>query len=196
MAAEVKTIAELLALFADNTTGEISPEDFRSLVLTIEDLHGGGTGRIEATRWAARFGPGSPVPASEGPTSYLDFAVSDEAWYHITFPPDLDPESDVIIHVDWMPTGAEVGKTVSWDLDYLVMGDGAGELVNAADDTLSVADEAVPSTAWESAQTELTIPASAIVATDHEIHMRLERVASSAESGGIGVHHVWAEYQI
>lgn len=189
----VRTEAALTALYADNTTGQISAEDLRDLVDTLFQDR---TEHVHGHQFSATSGGGRPTTAQYGPTPVLEFAVADEAWFHFTLPERIDITQDVVLQVDWAPSGAETGKTVSWDLDYLALGTG-GELINTATATLQVVDAAVATTQYEDSRATFTIPAAALAAGDHELKVRLERVVSSA--GPVSppaVHHVYAEVAV
>jgi len=186
----IRTQSELLTLYADNSTGDISAADLRDLVDTFFQPR---TVRVQATLQAATSGPGRPTAAEIGPTSYHSFAVADEYWPHVALPDELDEDADVLIHVDWFPLLSEATRTVSWDLDYLSFHDDGVATVDVAQGTLQVVDAAVPATQYVAISSTFTIPAADIDAADHEIRLRLQRVASTNDPADIGVHHIWAE---
>jgi hypothetical protein len=185
----IRTQAELEALYADNTVGDISAADLRDFVSTFFQPR---TLYIQATLQAATTGPGKPVPMSVGPTSYHEFSVADEYWPHVTLPSELDVTQDILIHVDWAADAAEASRTVSWQLDYLLMGSVTKD-IDTIEGTLTVVDAAVPATQYTDETSLFTIPASAVAQGDHEVKLKLTRLASTNDPVLINVHHIWAE---
>lgn len=184
----IRTEAELNALYADNTTGEIGAGDLRDLVDTLFQPR---TIKVHGHQFSRSTGATRPVETFYGPSEVLEFDVGDEAWFHFTFPNGFDAAQDLTIQIDWAPSGAEIAKTVSWDVDYLVMGNGS--LINTAEGTLQAVDDAVPTAQYQDTTSTLTIPAAALDATDHELKIRVERVASGADPvNPPAVHHVYA----
>ena len=184
----VRTHAQLLALFADNTGGNITAGNMRDFVDTF---FGTQIVYVDAELFAATSGAGRPTQAQIGATAYWAFAVNDAFWPHLTLPKDLDPSKDILINVDWAPVLAESSKTCTWQLEYFVTGS-TGETLDTVDATLTAVDEAVLTTQWQEEQTVFTIPAADVTDDDHEIHMKLTRLASTTDPTTVGVHHVWA----
>lgn len=122
-----------------------------------------------------------------------EFGVGDEVYLHGGIPPDMDITSDVLIKLRFAPQAAEAAKKVSFDLVYQVRS--PGDLVNATDGTLSIANVDVPVTQYEDFTLgDFTIPSSAFSSTSEDIYMKLARVASTADGSDVALHSVHMQY--
>lgn len=133
-------------------------------------------------------GGNRPTIATGGATFGWLFAVADEMWFEFPFEPGLDRTQDVTVYASWAPTGNEVGKLVSWQLDVLPIS--PGDQVIAGGTAIQAVDDAVPDTAGIYTSSVFVIPA-AMLGTKLECHCHLTRIASSADPvAPPGIHHI------
>lgn len=100
----------------------------------------------------------------------LEFTVgTDKAYYKLHIPSNWVPGTPIKVHMHWTRSGVggdESGKTVKWQLKYLVV-DGRSENVNSGESTLAVQDTYDSSSLADQIVYEsddIIIPASALSA--------------------------------
>ncbi len=185
--------ADLKTQFSDNTSGAIGADDHEDFIDTLFQAR---TIKAHGNQFARETGAGRPTPVFIGASEGLQMDIGDEAYYHITLPEEIDPTKDIIVYVDWVPWSTESGKTVTWELSYLAMGSD-GIQINTVDAKLSAVDEAVPSTQYEDTSTAFTIPAAHLSDGDHELKIRVDRIASTSDPAtSPAIHHVYADIEV
>ena len=150
----VRTVAALQTLLADNTTGAISAQDLRDMLVSVVSPN------ITATNegWKDNVMPLNPsgVPASSAPTltafgssgnrKELAFAVNDYCFVsalHINH--DIKVNGDAYLHVHWSTNGTST-NTVKWEFEILrAIGHNQANFGSPA--TITV-EQAAAGTAW------------------------------------------------
>lgn len=186
MSDTARTEAALLALYADNSTGDISAQDLRDLVATVHNVD---TVKIECELFG-HVAAGAPAVVGSNAMLVQSYDVGEKSYPHLAMPVNWDPSRDIVFHLAWGPLTTNSSKLVSWDLQFVCVK--AGTILTSVDDTIQVVDDTVPDTQYENSSSMFTIPAASLDADASAIHMGLTRVASSAEAGAIGVHHLVA----
>lgn len=130
----VRTIAEMQAILADNTTGDISPQDIRDMLATLCDLT---ADRSDFTTggWVDMFGnftsaklTGSNQPTwaqvqddGSGSTGVYAYSFSastlQELWLSFHINHDYKTGSAFFPHIHWMPSDTDTG-TVRWGIEW------------------------------------------------------------------------------
>ncbi len=128
-----------------------------------------------------------------GNTIVEKFGVGDEVYLHVDIPADMDITADPVVSVRLAPQAAEVAKTCSFDLVYVVQA--PGDLINATDDTLQVVDVAVPATQYEDfLLDDFVLDHTLFTATSDDIHIKLARVASTSDGSDVALHSAVFKY--
>ncbi len=169
-----------------NSSGKVVRQlGFDQSGLIAANIIGKGTG---ATKTTTRI---------DGNTIAEEFSLSDEIYAHTDIAGRLDTDEDATLEIEWYPVGSEVGKLVTWQVDFTEIFDGV--LVNKASDfTLTATDEASPATAFTHKTTVLTVVAANINA-DNGYNIRIKRIASSNDPTGAAnpaIHHVELRYKV
>lgn len=144
-------------------------------------------------------GASKTVTAIHGSTTLAEeFSNGDNLYLQWIPPVDFDPEQDLILNVDWFPTGSEAAKTITWVATVLVK---SATLTNILGSTGSVnaVDEPVPTVYGNSTQTALTIDSATFLTGKvvDDVHIRLERVATASDpTNPPAVHHVFMDYGV
>lgn len=187
----VRTQAELETQFQENSIGSIGADDHKDLLDTLFQRK---LFRVHGQSYARLRGAGKPSAIEVGVTNALSFAVGEDAAWHFTLHDEVDPDEDITVNIDLFPVGVEAaGRLVSFDVDYLVMG-ADGTLVNSVSGSESIVDLAVPTTQYEDFSTSFTIDSSLIDEGDHEVKMRVTRVASSNDPAAeVAIHHSYVD---
>lgn len=185
----IRTEAQLLSLYADNTAGEIGAQDLQDFVETVYQAR---TKFLPVETFEAEIGANAPTPGAIGVTAYLIYVVNDISYHRIQLPEELDEDQDILLHVDWAPAAGESSKTVSWELRYTLFGPGT-ETIDVVDDVLTAVDVAAPSTQWEATRNSFTVPAADIAADDRLLTLSLKRALSADDPTEIVLYNIQAE---
>jgi hypothetical protein len=127
-----------------------------------------------------------------GITVTEDFGLNDELFLHWQIPKIMYEYKKPILHMEFAPVIAEVGKLFSLELSISPQNDGS--LINDLGVTHSIVDTPIPTTAFESFSISFEIPDDLVGFDD--LHMKLKRTASSNDlSDSVALHHASMEYQ-
>lgn len=138
--------------------------------------------------------PGAGVPSVEaGPTSGYLFDVGMVGYREFPLDPLLDRSQGAIVGFGWTPSGSTAGRLASWEL--IVNLAHVGKSVVITDVTKQIVDTPVNANAtiYQHGAFLLTESDLAIDSAADEIHVRLQRIASSNDpppNEPLGVHHV------
>lgn len=181
MADTRRTIAELLALLADNTTGDISPQDMRDVLVSLgstllaledpgwEDL----TAPLTTVKVAGANQPTWTAFLGAGGLFQWAFTKGDEIFIVLHSPHKMDPNTKFYPHVHWTTDGVDTG-VVAWDIEYSIAQGHDQEGFQPA--TTFTISEAASGSAWQHMITEASEgQAITIVEPDTLIIVRLER---------------------
>jgi hypothetical protein len=125
MADTIRTIAEIQTLLADNTTGAISPQDLRDMLVSLanayQQLNTKGWKDNVAPIFAVPGGVSAPALANFGPAGTLQrqqyaFALNDYVLldpFHINH--DISNGCMGYFHVHWSTNGTSL-NTTKWEL--------------------------------------------------------------------------------
>lgn len=127
MADTIRTIASLQSLLADNTTGEISPQDLRDMLVSLSNIYQ----ESYTTGWEDMTAPMNSVklagvsdptfsafqPTGTGSLKAYSFAKGNEVFLTFHTLHNIKPNSTAYIHVHWTTNGTNTG-TVAWDLSW------------------------------------------------------------------------------
>lgn len=181
----VRTVAELQALLADNTSGAISPQDLRDfLVSAINPLTSTyQTGWKDNVTSLSNAG----VPSSNAPTKRAfgvsglreeyDFAVGDYIFCDaMHFNHDIKPNGNLYLHVHWSTNGTST-STVKWEFEVM-QAKGHNQANFPAPTTYSI-EQAPQGTPWRHMVAELAVPITMLEA-DELLLVTLRRVTNGA----------------
>lgn len=165
----VRTNAELLALLADNTSGDISPQDLRDMLVSLansyQELNTSGWDDITTSMNSVKLGGISDPtfvafqPGASGSLKAYKFAKGNEVFFVFHVPHTIKPSSLAYLHVHWTTNGVNTG-VVGWDIEYtFIKGHDQSEFPAPA---TIVVSEAASGTAWRHMLTEdatgITLP--------------------------------------
>lgn len=191
MAQTVRTIAEILALFADGqAAGAITPQDVRDALATIygssddepvwKDLLGSivvrGSGANDPT-W-------SLITGSTAMYAYqFSATVMQQFWTALHIPHDYSAGTAAYLHMHWMNAAAAPNTgTVRWGFEYMVAKGHNQQAFPAGATTTVYVNQASPATRYQHNIAELAL-ADAVPSTDLEpdsiIYVRAFRDAAN-----------------
>jgi hypothetical protein len=107
-----------------------------------------------------------------------EYAMNDELFFDVSDARDY-AGGDLLILVDFVPTGAETGRTIRWNAIYKAYAPGA--VITGTTGTLDSGDIALSATQYADMDHTFTIPAAALVGAK-AIHFKIKRVAIGAGS--------------
>ena len=187
MADTLRTIAALQTLLADNTSGNISPQDLRDMLVSLGDMNL----QHQTTGWKDMLSPLSAagVPTSNAPTmtafgpsgkrEELAFAVNDYCFplpFHVNH--DVKVNGDAYVHVHWTTNGTST-NTVKWEME-ITRSLGHGQAAFGAPITVSV-EQAASGTAWQHMVAEVSVSDKLVLTEPDElILVTLTRVTNGA----------------
>jgi hypothetical protein len=132
--------------------------------------------------------------AIHGSTIVEEFGVNDAVYLHWQVPLITDFTKSPVLHFEWAPTTSEVGRLLSVRFDLSPQE--SGDLINAVGTEFNVVGIVVPATAFQSFDMNLALPVGFITSSKSDLHIKVTRVASGADSvGDVALHHVSIEYQ-
>lgn len=126
MADTARTLAELQALFADNSSGAISPQDLRDFLQTYADtkMLQSAYGDYLFSGYALRGGGSAPTFKVFRGTIYAHAfpgtGAATEAFFSIHLLHDLKVGTDLTFHVHWGCNSAVPAGNVKWMIDYTI----------------------------------------------------------------------------
>ncbi len=130
MVDSVRTIAEMQALLADNTSGDISPQDIRDMLATLCSLDTDRSG-FTAGGWQDMVGAfiAGTAPATNPPTLtqwgtsgiyQWSFAATDQIFLTFHVPHTYKVGSEFIPHVHFSPSTAMADtETIVWKVEWM-----------------------------------------------------------------------------
>jgi len=198
----VRTVAALQALLADNTNGDISPQDLRDLLVSAMNQLTAG----HQSGWKDVVMPlnMAGVPAANRPAlaafgvsglrEEMQFALDDYAFVgalHIDH--DIKPDSDLFLHVHWSTDGTST-DTVKWE--FQVMQAKGHNQENFPAPTVITIEQAGQGTAWRHMIAEVAT-AITIAEPDELLLVTLRRITNGATDNSDGVFGITvdAHYQ-
>ena len=143
MADTARTLAELQALLADNSSGAISPQDLRDFLQTYADakMLKSAYGDYLFSGYALRGGASAPTfKVFRGALygyAFQGAGAAQEAHFSIHLLHDLKAGTDLTFHIHWACAAAAPAGNVKWQIDYSIAR-GYGATTFAAPTTLSV----------------------------------------------------------
>lgn len=125
-----------------------------------------------------------------------EFGIGDELFLHWVLPTNIDKNIDSLLLLALAPTGAEVGKKISFDISILSVELGID--ISITTGTIQFIDEDIPDTLDEAFQLEKDILAQTFLGENvSALHIKIKRVASSADPvNDIALHHSQMFYNI
>jgi hypothetical protein len=181
----VRTIATLQALLADNTTGNISPQDIRDMLVSVASpllalYEPGWKDIVMPLNGAGVPAASSPDLIPFGPSGLREefrFAVNDYCFVgpiHINH--DCKPSGDIYLHVHWSTNGTNV-QPVKWELQVM-RARGHNQENFAAPTTISV-EQAAAGSAWRHMVAEVAVDSKFIMTEPDELFLvTLRRVTN------------------
>lgn len=172
MADTIRTVAQIQALLADNTTGAISPQDLRDMLVSLanayQQLNTKGWKDNVAPLSAFPGGVAAPALANFGAAGTLQrqeyaFALNDYVFVgalHVNH--DISNGCKGYMHVHWSTSGVSV-NSVKWEL-HLQRALGHNQAAFGAPTMISVT-QAASGTAWKHMVAEVAL-ADALTLTE------------------------------
>lgn len=130
-----------------------------------------------------------------GITVTEDFGIGDELFLHWQIPQLLDRSLDIDLHMEWAPVTSEVGKVFSLQIN--ISSQGKGTNIGDTGESFTIEDIVVPETALDGFSETFIIPKRLLSANYDDLHIRVKRIASTANDliGDVALHHASIEYQ-
>ena len=126
MADTARTLAELQALLADNSSGAISPQDLRDFLQTYADtkMLQSAYGDYLFSGYALRGGSSAPTfkvfRGSIYAYAFQGAGAAQEAFFAIHLLHDLKAGTDLTFHCHWACNSAVPAGNVKWMIDYTI----------------------------------------------------------------------------
>ena len=187
MADTERTLAALATLLADNSSGDISAQDLRDLLISV----GNGKTAQNSVGWKDNVMPlnAAGVPVSNAPTmtsfgssgirEELAFAVNDYCFisaFHINH--DIAINGDCYLHVHWSSNGTDTNP-VKWQFD-IMRALGHQQAAYSAPASITVSQNA-QGTAWYHMIAEVAIGDKlTLTEPDELILVTLKRITNGA----------------
>lgn len=165
MADTIRTIAALQALLADNTAGNISPQDLRDMLVTLGDVNinhqtTGWKDLVSSLSTAGIPNSNAPglvafQPTGTGKREEMAFAVNDYVFcnpFHVNH--DTKVNGSALIHVHWTTNGVST-NTVKWEFE-ITRALGHNQAAFSAPTTISV-EQAASGTAFQHMVAEVSV---------------------------------------
>ena len=183
----VRTIAALQTLLADNTTGNISAQDLRDMLVSVVSpiitaTDEGWKDNIMPLTSAGVPVANSPTMTAFGPSGSREefaFALNDYCFVsalHINH--DIKVGGDAYLHIHWSTNGTNV-QSVKWEFE--VMRAIGHDQANFAAPTTVTVEQAAAGTAWRHMVTEVAIGDKlTLTEPDELILVTLKRVTNGA----------------